>query len=166
MRGRSSSALAVAVVALVSIALSSPAHAAEEIEPSASYGYNDGEAGYHAVMVDIGIPTSGGEVTSRITGGCAFTTTGIPNTNRTQLSVVGHATSTASGAVYPVATGVACRVENLYGGLTVDTAAPATTVAEPGTTQVVYGALTVCVRVFVYYNVNFLASSREICRTP
>lgn len=150
-----------------------PARAAEdEIEPDAAttFGRNDGESGFQTLTVNVVVPSpsrSATDVTMKIAGDCEFTTIGKPNTNKTYVVAVAHATSSnhsIHGA--PVSTGVTCRVKNAKGGVDIETAAPLTTAAAAQQAEVTYGEFTICIRVSVHYANNYFAKSKEVCRPP
>ena len=157
----------VGVALAAALTFASPAYAAnEDVDPEHTETFNDGEQGYLTFSIPVTLTSAGFEIPGRITGECEFTTTGVPNTSETVLSVVAHATSTATSAGYPVATAVACDVTNAHGGVELDEAAPLTTVSEPGVTRVRYGAFTICLRISALYDENVSVRSKQVCTRP
>lgn len=159
---------AVGVALTTALTSSAPANAArDDVEPESTTMYNDGEQGYLAMTIPVTLTSeTGAEIPGKITGECEFTTTGIPNTSETVVTVLAHAISTATSAGYPVATGVHCVVTNSHGGVDLDKAAPLTTVAQPGAARVRYGVFTICLRVSALYDTNDSVVSKQVCARP
>jgi len=158
--------LAILAVGASLFASGVPAHA-DEFEPDSAtnQGYNDGENGAQSITANI--TNAVGDVLMKIQGDCEFTTVGKPNTNKTELVVAGHASSTVhSQKGAPAATGVRCEVFNASGGVDAKLALPGNSTAVAGTAEVTYGEFTMCITVTVTYTDTSFDSTKRTCRLP
>lgn len=163
---------AVLAIGASLIAGGAPAHAEDGIEPDSTtnQGFNDGENGYQTLSFNVTIPSSRSshdDITMKVAGDCEFTTVGKPNTNKTELFVVGHSSSTVHSVKgVPVSTGVHCRVFNSSGGVNVAQALPFNNAVTASTSEITYGAFTICLQISVHYTSDDFDRTREVCRTP
>lgn len=149
-----------------------PAQAEDNIEPDSAtaQGINDGENGYQTISFNVTIPSQRSghdDITMKVAGDCEFTTVGRPNTNKTELFVVAHSSSTVHSVEgVPVSTGVRCRVFNGTGGIDVAQALPFNNSVSASTAEITYGAFTLCIQISVHYSSDDFDRTREVCRTP